>query len=104
MLSGLFKFGPPNHCLWQGDLGKELKQSIVSFTKDNPKSNAGRPFLDSNIGPFHLSSVYNPYPIVPTDNTTGVLYVRILHTINHFRALVPPRDYEISEIRRFFYR
>ncbi len=70
------------------DLGEEpnlpatiLEQSIVSFTNDNPESNAGRPFLDSNIGPLYVSSVYSPYPIVLTDNATGVIYIPILHTV-----------------------
>ncbi len=68
MLSALFKVGTPNHCLWQGDLGEELnllatilEQSIVSFTNDNPENNAGRLFLDSNICPLYLSSVYDRY-------------------------------------------
>ncbi len=99
LLSALFEVSTPNHCLWQGDLGEELnllatvlEQSIVSFTNDNPESNAGRPFLDSHIGPLYLLSVYDPYPIVPTELSVGVLYIPILHTVNHFQALVPPRN------------
>ncbi len=81
-LSALSKVGTPCHCLLQADLGEKL--NLVCFTNHDPESNASRPFLDSNIGPLFLSSVYDSYSTVLTDNTTGVLYVMMLNTVNNF--------------------
>ncbi len=81
-LSALSKVGTPSHCLLQADLGDEL--NLVCFTNHDPESNASSPFLDSNIGPLFLSSVYDPYSTVLTDSTTGVIYATMLNTINNF--------------------
>ncbi len=111
MLSALLRVGTPGSCLWQGDLGEELdllatilRQSIISFSSDALRSNTGRRILDSDIAPLNFSFCYNPYPSVPINSPIYPFHIPILHVVNQFKALVPPHNYDLSELRRFLPR
>ncbi len=108
MLSALLRVGTLGNYLWQGDLGEELDllaptlgQYLLSFSNVAAGSSTGRGVLDSDIGPLQFLFCYDPYPCVSTNNPIYPFNVLIVHTVNHFRALVAPQNYDFSKICSF---
>ncbi len=73
-----------------------LRQSIISFSSDALRSNTACRILDSDIGPLKFSFCYDPYPSVPINSPIYPFYIPILRDVNHFKALVPPHNYDLS--------
>ncbi len=92
----------------EGDIGEELNllstilgTSIISFTLATERTHQNKNILTSFEGLLYNSSRYEPYKFVPQETPTFSFDIPILHTGNHFQALVPPLTFNVRSLESF---